>query len=49
MEGQFDKGKLNGWGRAIYLETYEIGWFKYGELHGFGIRMRKNGTFEHQG
>jgi len=41
-EGQFERGKLQGWGRIIYSDCYEIGWFSNDKIHGYGIRAGYN-------
>ena len=48
-EGQFSDCKLNGWGRVIYSDCYEMGWFKNDKMHGHGVRVNKNGQISYSG
>ena len=43
QEGQFVKGKLNGFGRKFTQDWCEIGWYCNGELHGYGLQGEYEG------
>ena len=47
FEGQFEHGKLNGWGRAFFANgSYYVGHFRCNKRHGEGKMVYANGKEE---